>query len=250
MTTEKDDRINIPLNFKIACTLYNLPVHKVLQFFIDHVSFYDSMSTGFNGAYSNATNTMISCPGKTKTSNTGLLPHREMIIKYIREIIAVTMQHGTTEAKKRQKSIPIINRLYKSLPVEKKVPKVLYLNKKSTLALTIDFCVFCEIHDCGPKIYLEHFMNKISLADISARIGLQLIVENQAMAFFSKLIKGYGNLNSGIPADARLQSAFFNDVQEMRLKMDAVKDLEKQRKAFQKLYYAYYKKLLQQSESH
>lgn len=44
MKATKNNLIEIPIEFKVACTIDKVDIQEVLQIFIDHVTIYDSIS--------------------------------------------------------------------------------------------------------------------------------------------------------------------------------------------------------------
>lgn len=246
MKEERNEQLNIPMDFKMACTIYNFQIHKVLQCFIDHVSFYESLSNRTNGAYSDATSAVVSYPANEEN-----IPHlveiREIILKCVGELVSLTLQTEIDEDNKREKSIPIVSRLYKSIPSVKVKSIHLQLEKGHILMLSADFCIFCELHNCVPAQLLEHFMEKISLAETSAGIGLKVPEASPAMMFFTRLSKGYCNISPGELPHSELQYDFVDAVQEMHLKAVLIRDFDKRRELYQELYYTHYLKLIELS---
>jgi len=47
--------IDVPLEFKVACTVYRQSIQEVLQIFVDHVSMYDSLTGEYSKGFSEAT---------------------------------------------------------------------------------------------------------------------------------------------------------------------------------------------------
>jgi len=70
MKNIKNNPIIIPLEFRVACTVTKIEIQQVLQIFIDHISFYDSISNVYSEGYTEATRTtsdyLESKEGKTQ----------------------------------------------------------------------------------------------------------------------------------------------------------------------------------------
>ena len=121
--------------------------------------------------------------------------------------------------------------------------RTLQLDETNTLQLGMDFSIMCETHNCAPEIYLQHFMDQISLPETHARIGLNQVLENHAMAFFYQAITKCSTLFSS-PSDKALQIEFIDHIQELHLRLFIVRDLEKRREKYYELYNNYYHKLI------
>jgi hypothetical protein len=52
--------IEVPLEFKVACTVYRLNIQQVLQIFVDYASIYDSLTGEYSEGFSEATRTISS----------------------------------------------------------------------------------------------------------------------------------------------------------------------------------------------
>ncbi|AOM77255.1 hypothetical protein [Pedobacter steynii] len=247
MKKEEPELLTIPLEFKIACATYHLPVAEVLQQFIDHISFYDSLSYKSNDSYRFATNTLLSYPQPTvQGMNPAFRKSREAIIKYIRQIVQMSVKPGTVELKRRKLCIPIIKKIFQLMERGHTASGTLQLDETTSLQLGMDFCIMCETHNCPPQHYLQHFMNQISLPETHARIGLHCALENHAMAFFYRTITKCNALLYS-SAQKALQIEFIDSIQELHLRLFIVRDLEKRREKYHELYQDYYHKLIQAS---
>lgn len=249
MKTNLPSLLPIPLEFKIACATYNLSIREVLQLFIDHVSFYDSMSQKSDDLYRSATNTLLNYSISIRRAHSpALLKHREPILKYIREVIKIASTPPESQAKKRKMCVPIVRKIYRSMERSKTQNTSLLLEEEITLQLSMDFCLLCEIHHCSPEEYLEHFMSQISLPSTHANLGLNRLVENQAMGFFYKSL----NIGKGTPAihaHRNLQVQFIDQIQELHLWMFIIRGYEKRVQKYQELYFNYYQLLLSAQEN-
>lgn len=239
----------IPLDFKIACATYNLSIPEILQLFIDHVSFYDSMSQKSDDLYRSATNTLLNYSiSIRRESSSAFSRHREPILKHIREIIRIAATPPESQARRRKMCVPIVRKIYKNMERSKTQNTSLVLGEGITLQLSMDFCILCEIHHCSPEEYLEHFMSQISLPKTHANLGLKRVVENQAMGFFYKSLD-IGKAAPSIHAHRNLQVQFIDQIQELHLWMFLIRSYEKRVQKYQELYFHYYQLLLNAQEN-
>lgn len=241
---KENPELTIPLEFKMACTTYHLAVPEVLQLFIDHISFYDSLSHKSNDAYRVATNTLLSHPHPPiEGISPAFKTNREAIIKYVREIVQMSVRPRTSEIKRRKLCIPLIKKIFNLMEPKVTSSRTLQLDGESSLQLGMDFSIMCETHNCSPEVYLQHFMDQVSLPETHARIGLDHALENYAMAFFYQAITECNALPS-TPLHKALQIEFIDHIQELHLHLFIVRSLEKRREKYYELYDNYYQKLI------
>ncbi|WP_316821652.1 hypothetical protein [Pedobacter gandavensis] len=235
----------IPLDFKIACATYQLSIPEVLQFFIDHVSFYDSLSQKSDDLFRAATNTLLHYSVSIhRESSTSLHKYRLVILKYIQEMIKIATISKQTQSKKRKRAALLVKRVYEIIDRTKAQNTKLILEEGIVLQLSMDFCLLCEIHNCAAEEYLEYFMSKISLPVTHAQVGLNCIVENQAMGFFYKSLDSF-KVSDANSAHRNLQVLFIDKIQELHLQLFIIRNFEKRVEKYQELYQDYYQKLLE-----
>lgn len=244
MKTKTPTFPNIPLDFKIACATYQLPIPEVLQLFIDHVSFYDSLSQKSDDIYRCATNTLLNYSlSIQRESGSAFIKHREPILRYIREIIKISVTPDLAPSRKRKMCAPLVKKIFAIMERSRTQNTTLVMDDGKTLQLKMDFCLLCELHNCSPEEYLQHFMSQISLPIVHANVGLKRVVENQAMGFFYKVL----NISKELPsnnAHRTLQVQFIDQIQELHLWLFIIRDYEQRVKKYQEIYYSYYQRLL------
>lgn len=84
------------------------------------------------------------------------------------------------------------------------------------LKFSKNFIVLCEPHNCYPAEYLEYFMDQISVAEMEAKIGLEVLNDNFTMAFFMKIALGFGLANDEIPDFNEEDMIFLIEMDELR----------------------------------
>lgn len=242
---EQSQGITMPLNFKIACVIYHLKPERVLQTFIKHVSFFMSLSTDYLPGYREATNTLAEY--SVENINYGASPataeNRDFTIKCVRNVIEISKRKGISAEKKRKKCIPIVRQLNQSLNHHITKPKF-YLDENNVLELSDDFRIRCEMLQHTPKEFLEYFMSKISLADRDARVGLNKIVENSALAFFQLTTIGLGRNEDTKIINGEAQQEFIDEFQTIQYELFIVRDLEERRSLLEEFYLKHYKELI------
>lgn len=244
---EQNDLINVPLEFQIACTIRHIKVHDLLQTFINHVSFYASINKGNIPGYREATDVMsIYSIRYHNKDNQMSFTNKEHALKCIKDILAIGVKRGMNENKKRIKCIPIVKQLYRLTEHHNSTDKI-YLDENHALTFTEDFSLMCDTHRHYPKEYLEYFMSRISLADADARVSLNKIDENPAMAFYELVLNGLGNLFPETLHLTELEANFIDSIQKFHYEVFLIRDLDERRSAYQEFYLDYYNKLINQS---
>lgn len=244
MNNQIQTTIAIPLNFRIACATYHLSIPEVLQLFIDHISFYDSLSQKSDDIYRSATNTLLNYSiSIRRETSTAFLNHRDPILKYIRKIIKIATLPVSTPQKKRKLCVPIVRSIYQILDQSIPQHSTVMLEGGNLLQLKMDLCVICEIHNCSAEEYLEHFMSQISLPKNHAQAGLKKVVENQAMGFFFKSLSLIKDAQVS-DAHRNLQIEFIDRIQEAHLWLFIIRDLKRRERKYEQIYLKYYHQIL------
>ena len=116
----------------------------------------------------------------------------------------------------------------------------LYLDENRSLSFTKDFTVLCELHNCYPAEYLENFMSKISIAEMQARTGLKIPNDNFTMAFFMKIVLGFGRQNTVVPEFTDKEVDFICEMDEIRLHIHNVRSLQQRITILKEFYHKHY----------
>ena len=88
------------------------------------------------------------------------------------EILAGMKRREWKTATKRSYTRCFVENIFNAMERPHTPSDIIYLDEYSTLKLSKDFCVLCEVYDCYPKEFLEYFMGFISVAD--ADVGFRL----------------------------------------------------------------------------
>lgn len=242
---EQNQVLVIPLEFKIACVIYHLKPEKVLQAFINHVSFFMSLSTDYLPGFREATNTLAeySIENINYSASPAIAENRDFTIKCVRNVIEISKRKGISVEKKRKKCIPIIRQLNKSLNHYITRQKF-FIDENSALELSDDFRIRCEMLQHTAKDFLEYFMSKISLADRDARVGLNKIIENPALAFFQLATHGLGGNEDTSIGNGEAQQDFIDEFQTMKYELFIVRDLDERRSLLEEFYLKHYQELI------
>jgi hypothetical protein len=240
--------IDVPLEFKVACTVYRQSIQEVLQIFIDHVSMYDSLTGEYSKGFSEATMSISSYTRvkvKKNKRSKAFLQCRDLAVSCINSIFHETRNpKGTTEAK-RKKSRYFVNALYQIMERPHTPSVILYLDENSPNTLTKDFCVICELQNCYPKEFLEYFMGRVSIADVQARSGLKFKEQNFPFDFFLEVARGFGRPATEGSDLTDMQIEFYQRMEELSLEIYNVRDLQERTAILRDFYLTYHQNMNQ-----
>jgi len=244
MKTEiNNHRLTIPLEFRVACTVYRLKEQEVLQIFINHATVYDSLADAYSVGYSEASKTIgLYVAEKRRTSNgshafSHCLANAANCFRWISELAKKVLSSSVA---KRKKSLLYVDELYKNMKRVYTSSDTFYLDENRCLNFTKDFTVLCELHNCYPAEYLENFMNKISTAEMQARTGLKIPNDNFTMAFFMKVVLGFGRENNEVAEFTEKEVDFICEMDEIRLRIHNVRNLDQRINILKEFYLNHY----------
>ena len=211
--------IAIPLEFRIACSLYKLDPQEVLQIFIDHATFYDCLSEDYSEGFTEASKTIGLYVLAARGMSNGIYAYRhaqDSIAINFKGIYDLAQRKNGYAKAKRRKSLSCINELYATMERVYTFSDTFYVDEHITLELSKNFIVLCELHNCYPAEYLEYFMDQISIAEMEAKTGLEVLNDNFTMAFFMKIVLGFGLANDEIPDFNEEDMIFLLEMEELR----------------------------------
>jgi len=236
-------RLTIPLEFRVACSVSRLDEQEVLQIFINHATVYDSLADLYSEGYSEASKTIgLYVADKRRTANgshafSHCLENAANCFRWINERAEKVLSSSVA---KRKKSLLYIDELYNNMQRVYTCSDTLYLDENRSLNFTKDFTVLCELHNCYPAEYLEDFMSKISISEMQARTGLKIPNDNFTMAFFMKIVLGFGRQNTVVPAFTDKEVDFICAMDEIRLRVHNVRSLQQRITILKEFYHKHY----------
>jgi len=242
------DIITIPLEFKIACLIYKLDMAQVLQIFIDHVTLYDKICRKYNRGFSEASETFIRyiiSKGKPRANSKAMRHCKSLFDENIHQIaiLAHMKRKGWKASTRRSYTRCFVRNIFESMERLHTPADLVYLDEFSSLKLSMDFCILCEIHNCFPKECLEYFMGQISLARAHAHKGLKIPSNNFIFTFFQDVANGFGRDASGLIDLSESEIDFYEKMDEIRLALYVVRDLEERTAILGKYYLSHYQNM-------
>lgn len=244
MKTVKDESIIIPMEFRVACSIYKIEIAEVLQIFIDYVTLYDIINKTYHEGFSEACHAIIwyvKKKGKTAVNGKGMKKCRAIFGENIRqiEILYNIKKRGWKTVMKRGYTRCFVDNIFQSMERLHTPSDILYLDEFTTLKLSKDFCILCEAYNCYPKEYLEYFMSYISVADAHACEAVKGYT-NFIFEFFFKIANGFGRDASVRLVLTDTELDFYERMEELRLEVYIIRDLQERADTLRKVYLSHY----------
>lgn len=159
-------KLNYTQEFRIACKINNLKHEELLQYFVNHVSFYAFIGGDMRAINLWATTVCIECKDKLggtikAVSNPGL---KEISLKYIRGLTALSVENGLSKHLEAGKSIVLMKEWADEMLPLTDYPASIYIDEEKVLNLTFDFNLLCRMNGFESESLLQYFIDNISLA--------------------------------------------------------------------------------------
>ncbi len=184
MNVSRSTNLTYPEDFVVACKINNLKYQELLQYFIDHVSFYAFIGGEMDLVYQWATKVTTDC----KCVFNGIITRindveiRRITLKYIKKLTGLSLNNTLSkEFKIIQSNLFVKNWSDEMLPLTNYETQ-LDTGDHQYLELTFDFNLLCRIHGFTSAQLLQSFINNISLARERAVNLNEMIAPNPAMA--------------------------------------------------------------------
>ncbi len=244
MRQKKNEPIVIPMEFKVACSLYKIDVAEVLQVFVDHVTVYDIINKTYHEGFSEACHCLIFCyrrKKKPRILSTGMRKCRKLFLRNMGqiEILAHMKRRGWKTTTKRSYTRCFVENIFNAMERRYTPSDMIYVDEYSALKISKDFCVLCEVYDCYPKEFLEYFMGYISVADADVGFGLKGY-SNFVHTFFLKIANGLGR-NPHIRIELTdWEIDFYDRLEELRLEVYIIRDIQRKVDTLRDFYRIHY----------
>jgi hypothetical protein len=248
MQKVKYNLIYIPLEFKVACTVYRQKIQEVLQIFVDHVSIYDSLTGEYSQGFAEATRTISSYSAsnvKRNDRSKAFVKCKDVAITCLNNIFKQARNPKGKASAKRKRCLHFVDALYQVMERPHCSSEIIYLDENSPIKLTKDFCILCELNNSYPKEFLEYFMGRISVAESQAMVGLKIIEHNFTYDFFLDIAKGFGRNIADESDLTDMEIAFYDRMEEMRLEIYNVRDRNERTEILRDFYLSHHRSMNQ-----
>jgi len=241
MTKENPNLVTVPLEFKVACSLYKISLQEAVQTFINYCTIYQALNPSYIRLYSEALETIFRYLDQKRPGTNAVVDQGHEIQGCLLAILEDVVENGANERVAKKEIAKHVNKLIKSTPGNY-YPKSrkLYLDEETPLELTKDFCAMCELYECHPAEILEYYMSMISLADLDARRDLRIKEDNCSMYFFMTTLYNYLKQHQELLKMNVEEDAFMQELEEYRLHLYHIKNFAHHRALLKKFYQDHY----------
>lgn len=182
-------KLNYTEDFSIACTINNLSYTDLLQYFVDHVSFYAFIGGHMTAAYLWATKVCSECKDsigeKVETIKDQKI--QQVALKFIKKLTELIDHTDHTESAYKSKSLMRMWAL-EMLPLTTNYIQEVELPDTSRLHLSFDFNLLCSMNGISIQNLLQYFIDHLSLARERATNLLENVKTNPSSAVLLSLI--------------------------------------------------------------
>jgi len=194
-------KLNYTEDFRIACKINNLKQEELLQYFIDHVSFYAFIGGDMDPAYLWATTVSIDCKDVLGSQVEAVTDKRiqDISLKYIKKLTALNLETDLSRDIECKKSIALMNEWSgEMLSLTNYVNKAEETSLTGPLSLSFDFNLVCGMNGISTENQLQYFIDNISLAKDRAVNLLQTVKIDPSTAVLLFLISNHEGVKNKI----------------------------------------------------
>lgn len=250
MKKKKIQSLEMPMDFRVACTLYSFDPMEVLQAFIDHVSVYCFMGGGPLDGYCEATSIITDMKPvdsvKLFTGEIIGIGYNMAAARTIRELGALCISTKDSEYNKYQSSRGLVDTLFKCRAEYRRCPEYIFVGDGLKLVFSKDYRILCELHSTDAIKYLECFMSDISIADIRAKISLKIPLESMAQLFFFDYLNNKRDYLEIIAPLTEATELYIKELQKLNAKHFIVRNLQKRTELYREFFLTHYNNILKE----
>ena len=166
MSAIKQIKLNYPEEFRIACKINNLRHDELIQYFIDHVSFYAFIGGDIEPPFLWSTAVSIACkevlnkPVETITDSR----IQEISLRYIKQLTSLHLKSDLSTGAESSKSVFLMQAWSTEMLPLTDYAMDLQTEEGHFFSLTFDFNLVCRLNGIDAELLLQYFIDSISLA--------------------------------------------------------------------------------------
>jgi hypothetical protein len=195
-----NNKLHYTKDFIIACRINNLKPAALLQYFIDHISFYSFLGGEMESVYLWATQVVTDCivpPGThvAATSNAGL---RDISLKYIKLLTALLFEEGSARSAETEKSTTIMKKWASEVSPYTDYAGGTITRSGEIVRFSFDLNLICSLKGITVHEVLQAFINDISLSADRGRNLFQNTRTTPAMMVLLVLLSSHDAIKDRI----------------------------------------------------
>ncbi|MBB5636157.1 hypothetical protein HDE68_002045 [Pedobacter cryoconitis] len=245
METKRRIELEYTQEFKIACKINNLRPEDLLQYFINHVSFYAFIGGNMEAIYLWATTVCIDFKEEYGGEPQPVTDHRiqEISLKYIKMLTALNMDDGAPKTLEHYNSVSIMKEWSVEMSPITNYETYVQISDEVLLQLTFDFNLVCRMNGTEIQGLLQYFINRISLARERALNLHRLIKTDPSTAFLLLLISQHENVKYKILPQQEMYKKFAARLLKLDEQQEGESNLENKIRNYNIFYLDWYNSL-------
>jgi hypothetical protein len=247
MSAIKQIKLNYPDEFRIACRINNLRYEELIQYFIDHVSFYAFIGGDIEPPFLWATAVSIECKEVLNQPIETITDPRiqEISLRYIKQLTALHLDANISTGAESSKSSSLMKAWsLEMLPLTDYVMD-LHTEDGHFFSLTFDFNLVCRLNGIAAELLLQYFMDGISLARERAVNVIEQIKITPAVAVLMILIGNHEEVKNRVLPQQEIYKKYGLRLLKLDKKERKESDLQTRIQAYSGFYREWYDALNQ-----
>lgn len=247
MNTKGQIKLNYPEDFRIACKINNLRYDELIQYFIDHVSFYAFIGGDMEPSFLWATAVTIECKELLNKPVETITDARiqEISLRYIKQLTALHLDTDFSRDIETLKSVSLMKDWSVEMLPLTDYKMDLYTDDNQFFSLTFDFNLVCRLNGIDAELLLQYFMDSISLARERALNVIQEIKITPGIAVLLMLVGDHEEVKNRVLPQQEVYKKYGLRLLKLDKRQKMELDLENRIQAYSAFYRDWYNALNQ-----
>lgn len=247
MNTKAQIKLNYPEEFRIACKINNLRHEELIQYFIDHVSFYAFIGGDMEPPFLWATAVSIECKDVlNRRVETVTDPKiQEISLKYIKKLTALHLDTDYVLGREARESVFLMKEWAEEMLPLTDYHLNVHTEEDHSFSLTFDFNLVCRLNGIEVELLLQHFMDSVSLARERAVNVIEEIKITPSVAVLLLLVGDHEEVKNRILPQQEIYKKYGLQLLKLDKKQKREFDLENRIQAYGAFYREWYNALNQ-----
>jgi len=247
MNTKGQIRLNYPEEFRIACKINNLRHDELIQYFIDHVSFYAFIGGNMEPPFLWATAVSIECKAVLNQPVETITDARiqEISLRYIKQLTSLHLETDFSRDKETRTSVSLMKEWSQEMLPLTDYKMDLYTEDNHLFNLSFDFNLVCRLNGIDAERLLQYFMDSISLARERAVNVIEEIRITPGVAVLLILVGDHEEVKNRVLPQQEIYKKFGLQLLKLDKKQKMESNLENRMMAYSAFYREWYNALNQ-----
>lgn len=237
--------LTYPEEFRVACKINNLKYEELLQYFIDHVSFYAFIGGEMELVHQWATKVTTDCKRAFNGVFTRIndIEIQRITLKYIKKLTGLSLNNTLSKESKILQSTFVVKAWSDEMQPLTNYETQLDSGDHHYLQLTFDFNLLCRVHGLTSVQLLQCFIDNISLARERAINLNEMIEPNPAMAILLLVVINNSEIKDKIMPHQQIYKQYGMQLLKLDKKQKKELSLQKRINSYSAFYLDWYNTL-------